>query len=207
MFHTLSITDNSRFLNDFALSSANCLQLTLLNMQVTHFSLLETPNNATILIIQHIPMMKEVVQIKITVDANMRYEDLQVKIQCPKANDRVQQLVDWIETFTIDFLGKSDDKLYTIQANDIFYIESVDNKTFLYCDDQVYENDLKLYEIEERTDQTNMIRISKNMILNTEKVASVRALFNGKFEATLVNDEKVIVNRHYVKSFKAKFLK
>lgn len=152
-------------------------------------------------------MMKEVVQIKITVDANMRYEDLQVKIQCPKANDRVQQLVDWIETFTIDFLGKSDDKLYTIQANDIFYIESVDNKTFLYCDDQVYENDLKLYEIEERTDQTNMIRISKNMILNTEKVASVRALFNGKFEATLVNDEKVIVNRHYVKSFKAKFLK
>lgn len=140
-------------------------------------------------------------------DEKAYYEKVEVKIQCPKMDHVVQELVDWIETFTISFQGKLNDQLYTIQATDIFYIESIENKTFLYCDDQVFENTLKLYEIEERTNQTNMIRISKNMILNIEKVGSVRALFNGKFEATLINNEKVIVNRHYVKAFKAKFLK
>jgi DNA-binding LytR/AlgR family response regulator len=70
----------------------------------------------------------------------------------------------------------------------------------------VYESDMYLYEIENMLTGTHFIRISKNLIVNTALIESVRALFNGKFEASLTNGEKVIVNRHYVNAFKEKFL-
>ena len=88
----------------------------------------------------------------------------------------------------------------------MYYIESIDNHSFLYSEKDVYESDLKLYEIENMLTGTHFIRVSKNLIVNTVLIDNVRALFNGKFEASLMNGEKVIVNRHYVKAFKEKFL-
>ena len=52
---------------------------------------------------------------------------------------------------------------------------------------------------------TNFVRISKSCILNIMQLNSVRPLFHGKFEAQLKNQEKIIINRHYVPKFKEKF--
>ena len=43
------------------------------------------------------------------------------------------------------------------------------------------------------------------MILNIHYLKSVKALFNGKYEAMLINDEKLIISRRYVSSFKKEF--
>lgn len=88
----------------------------------------------------------------------------------------------------------------------MYYIESVDNKTFIYTERDVFENNFKLYELVERLKDTSFIRISKHLIVNIDYIQNVRALINGKFEALLTNGEKVIVNRHYVKAFKDKFI-
>lgn len=141
----------------------------------------------------------------IYIDQDERYETIEMTITCPSIDQHLQQLIDQIKTFDLSFQGKKPEGISRLKANTILYIEAVDNKTFLYTKDQHFESPLKLYEIEKIAAHTNFLRISKSTILNIEKVRSVRALFNGKFEATLSNEERLIINRHYVKAFKKKF--
>ena len=144
--------------------------------------------------------------IRLTIDESGEYDEVEIIIKCPHIDDQLARLIEQIKQYEITLIGKKEDRTYSIVAEDLYYIESVDNKSFLYDQKEVYACDLKLYELEQLVEGTHFIRISKNLIVNTSHIKSVRALFNGKFEALLTNDEKVIVNRHYVKAFKEKFL-
>lgn len=144
---------------------------------------------------------------KIIVDANHTYKTVEITIKCPEIDQNINQLINQIKGYELSFQAKKAERIYTLQAGQLFYVESIDNKTFMYTGDDVFENDLRLYEFEKITTATNFIRVSKNLVVNTSKIESVRALFNGKFEATLINNEKVIINRHYVKAFKAFFIR
>lgn len=75
----------------------------------------------------------------------------------------------------------------------------------IYCKDKVYETNLRLYELEKQLDEQLFVRISKSIILNLNKLDSIRTLLNGRYEAVLINDERLIITRHYVSSFKEKF--
>ena len=127
-------------------------------------------------------------------------------IKCPKIDEKILRLIEQLKQNEIILTGRKDERTYSLIAKDLYYIESVDNKLFLYDHKEIFESDLKLYEFEQLVEGTDFIRISKNLIVNTSYIVSVRALFNGRFEAILTNSEKVIVNRHYVKTFKEKFL-
>lgn len=147
------------------------------------------------------------INIRLKVHESEEYNEVEIIINCPKIDKRLERLIEQIKQTTITIPGTREGRSYSLIIDDTFYIESIDNHSFLYHENDVYESDLKLYEIEDILVGTNFIRISKNFIVNTAYIESVRALFNGKFEASLTNGEKVIVNRHYVKSFKEKFLR
>lgn len=144
--------------------------------------------------------------IRLKVHESEEYNEVEIIINCPQIDKRLERLIEQIKQSTITINGTKQGRSYSLIVDDTYYIESIDNHSFLYHEDDVYESDLKLYEIEDMLVGTNFIRISKNFIVNTSYIESVRALFNGKFEASLTNGEKVIVNRHYVKLFKEKFL-
>jgi DNA-binding LytR/AlgR family response regulator len=91
-----------------------------------------------------------------------------------------------------------------VAPKDVFYFEAVDNKVFLYLEKEVYETKLKLYELEERFVGTDFLRVSKSVIMNLAKVKTLSPAFNGRFEATMKNGEKVIVSRQYVPVLKDK---
>ncbi|MEK3934542.1 LytTR family DNA-binding domain-containing protein [Sporosarcina sp. FSL W7-1349] len=150
---------------------------------------------------------KGVKTIRLQIDESEEYEDIQITIQCPRIDSRLSNLIEQIKQNYIPLIGLKEETTYSLIADDLYYIESVDSKTFIYDENHVYESNKKLYELEKLLESTHFIRISKNLIVNTMYVDHVRALFNGRFEATLTNGEKVIVNRHYAKSFKEKFLK
>ena len=84
---------------------------------------------------------------------------------------------------------------------DVFYIEAVDNKTFLYCKHEVYESKQKLYELEELA-MSDFLRISKSVIVNLSKIKSLSPSLSGRLEAVLMNGEKVIISRQYVNELK-----
>ena len=92
--------------------------------------------------------------------------------------------------------------IYRVSPTEVFYIEAVDNKTFLYLKEHVYETRLKLYELEGILIGGDFLRISKSVIINLSKIRTLSPALSGRFEATLENNEKVIISRQYTGDLK-----
>lgn len=120
-------------------------------------------------------------------------------------DEKTERLLAQLQVLSCELTGYQEGRAYRIQPQDLYYIESVDERAYLYLDRAVYETPLKLYELEARLEGTPFVRVSKSTILNTSKICSVRPLLGGKMEATLANTEKLIVSRHYLPAFRQKF--
>ena len=99
----------------------------------------------------------------------------------------------------------TDDQTYFLAVDNVFYIESVDLKTFVYAQKAVYRSRLKLYELEEILAGSDFLRISKQILVNVRKIRSVSPAGAGRFQAQLANGEKVIISRQYVSALKERF--
>ena len=96
-----------------------------------------------------------------------------------------------------------DGNTYLCSPQNIYYIESVDKKTFLYTKGDCYECKLRLYELEEMLSHY-FIRCSKAMIVNLRKVKYVKSEMGGRMNASLLNGESIIISRSYVKDVKGR---
>ncbi len=141
---------------------------------------------------------------KITIAQIDENEDEEIIVRCHEIDDEVLSIVEKLKTNHNVLLGSKDNEVFRLNLKDIFYIESVDNKTFICLKEAVYESKLKLYEIEELLQKTNFFRCSKAMILNIAKIRSVSPSLNGRFEARLSNNETVVISRQYVPKLKEK---
>ena len=77
----------------------------------------------------------------------------------------------------------------------------MDKHTYIYTRDDCFESRGRLYELEEKLG-TYYVRISKSMIVNLRKVRNVSAEPGGRMVAVLLNNERVIISRSYVKDIK-----
>ena len=115
-------------------------------------------------------------------------EDIKAAVEILEGGKRKLPLVKDGETVFLDTAG-------------FYYIESVDKRTFVYTKEECYESRLRLYELEE-TLGTYFLRISKAMIVNLKKIRGVKSDLSGRMEATLLNGEKIVISRSYVKEIK-----
>lgn len=80
----------------------------------------------------------------------------------------------------------SNDKLYSLSISDIYYVETVERKTFIYTEKEIYLSDKKLYELEQMLSETSMIRISKSCLMNMEMFfcgcLATYCIFSSKFK-------------------------
>ena len=105
----------------------------------------------------------------------------------------------------IRFFGKTDDRSVNIGISDIYYIENVERKLFIYTRDEVFRCDGSMAEFEDKTTGTDMVRISRTCIMNTSYLKEIRQLKNSHLEAVMENDEKLIVSRKYLGEIKKVF--
>lgn len=115
---------------------------------------------------------------------------------------RVQKVIEIVETFPVQLEGKKEERVHLLNSLDIYYIESVDNFSFLYTESDVFESKEKLYVLENILEKSSFIRINKSTILNMDYLQSVRPLPNYRLEANLKNGENLIISRHYLKDVK-----
>ena len=127
---------------------------------------------------------------------------LTIIIEYPILDAKTKKLIKKIESLDFMISGNSKGKVFQVHISDIYYVESVERKTFLYTKDEVYMTDKKLYELEEILREAGIIRISKSCLMNADMLYSIRQLMNSQLEATLLNGEKLIVARTYLKSIK-----
>lgn len=126
----------------------------------------------------------------------------EIIVRCRRANEELLGLVNRIRSASGGVSAVKDGEIYKLALGDIFYFEVVENKSFLYCEREVYESKLKLYEFEELSRGTGFFRATKSTVLNADKIESIAPSISGRFFATLSNGERVIVSRQYVSSLK-----
>ncbi len=138
---------------------------------------------------------------KITIEETQCEED-EIVIRCNGVDEDLLRIISFIKTQKNAIVGYEKDNIHRIMPADIYYFEAVDNKVFLYCKKDVFETKQKLYELEQELAMQDFFRISKSVIVNIKKIKYVSPAFNGRFEATMLNGEKVIISRQYVSEFK-----
>ena len=139
-------------------------------------------------------------QTKVTIIDRQKPELLE--IQCHKANDEVREIIAFVKSRQGQLTGIADERQYEIAVADIFYIESVDNKMFIYTKSKVYETRQKLYELEEMLKEKHFLRVSKSTLLNLMKVSAIKPAINSRFTAVLQSGEQVVITRKYVPELK-----
>lgn len=129
-------------------------------------------------------------------------EALQVVIHCRQIDDEVMRLKCHIELFDRKLQAKKDKELHFINLFDVLYFESVDNRTFLYTEDDVLEVRQRLYELEFILSDKDFIRISKSQIVNINKIKTLKPELNRTISATMCNGEQLYISRKYVQALR-----
>ena len=125
-----------------------------------------------------------------------------VEIHCHKISDEVKEIVAFVKSRQGQLTGVIDERQFEIALGDIFYIEAVDNKVFIYTQSKVYETKQKLYELEGVLKEKKFLRISKSTLLNLMKISSIKPALNGRFTAVLYSGEEIVISRKYVPELK-----
>ena len=129
-------------------------------------------------------------------------EALQVIIKCRKADKEVIRLKNHIELFDSRLTARLGDRTFLINPADVLYFESVDDRTFLYTADNVYEVKRRLYELEEILSDKDFLRTSKSQIININCIKSLMPELNRSVTATLTNGEMLNISRRYTRALK-----
>lgn len=141
---------------------------------------------------------------RVTIEEIGPEEQEELIVRCHEVSERMLDVIRQLKAADAELVGYREKEIHRLRPRDILYFEVVDNKSFFYCRDSVFESQLKLYEFERIMEGTHFFRASKSMVLNADQIDFVTPSFSGRFEATLRNGEKVIVSRQYVSVLKQK---
>jgi DNA-binding LytR/AlgR family response regulator len=128
-------------------------------------------------------------------------EKEQALIRAVEKTADILSAMDLLENGSGGVAVTKDRNTFFCRLTQIYYIESVDKRTSVYTRDGFYESRDRLYELEEKLGPW-IVRISKAMIVNLRKIRNVSAEPGGRMVAVLLNGERVIISRSYVKEIK-----
>lgn len=139
---------------------------------------------------------------KTIVTENTGNNETFVEIHCRECDANVRKLERHIVSYDERFACRSGDGTMYVQARDVFYFEAIDNRTFLYTADRVYEIGKRLYELESMLNGRDFFRCSKAIIVNVTKIEKLKPELTRNIMAGLYNGESVVISRRYAKAFR-----
>ena len=139
---------------------------------------------------------------RVTVEQDQKENVVFAEIHCREVTEEVSRLERHIRNFDSFITAKEDGASVNVSTEDIYYIESVDKKTFIYTEKSVSTTDKRLYELEEILDNKDFFRCSKSMIVHLNKVVSLKPEITRNILATLKNGEVIVISRRYAAELK-----
>ena len=141
---------------------------------------------------------------KLTINQNSTQAETEIVINCAYVNKTLQKIIDFITQFTFTLEGELNGKFYQLPIDKIYYIESVDGKTYLYDKTSSYFCKQTLQALDENLRNTPFARVSKTCMLNTAFLRCVEPYPNHRLLAELTNNEHIIISRNYINNLKEK---
>jgi len=138
---------------------------------------------------------------KFTITRISKGED-EVILKYHNMTPEVERIVNFLNSEQRKLIGQKEKAQVVLELNQILYIEAVDGKTFAYTDHDVFRLDYTLNQLEQILSDINFFRCSKSMILNIDKVKVLKSLPSNRIDATMSNNEHILISRTYASDFR-----
>ena len=139
---------------------------------------------------------------KIEIEQQQELTELLVKILCQEKNTDVEHLYHYIAEYAQPVWVTGNSTQCKLWENQIYYLDTIDGKTFYYTKEDVYETRDSLSKAFASLKGRQFVRISKNCIINTDYLTRVELYENHRLLAVMKNNEKLIVGRAYIPELK-----
>ena len=141
---------------------------------------------------------------KITINVEPSAAETSLLVTCKELTPQVEKLLAAIRILDKQITANKGDSVCLIDLADIFYIEALERKTFIYTDKEVFDSEMKLYELEAALTQYNFVRVSKNTICSLSKIKSLKSEVDRKIKITMENGYQIIASRMYADELRKK---
>ena len=141
---------------------------------------------------------------KITINVEPSAAETSLLVTCKELTPQVEKLLAAIRILDKQITANKGDSVCLINLADIFYIEALERKTFIYTDKEVFDSEMKLYELEAALAQYNFVRVSKNTICSLSKIKTLKSEVDRKIKITMENGYQIIASRMYADELRKK---
>lgn len=140
-------------------------------------------------------------QIEIKIDGS--YPEPKIIILTAAVTEEVNKIVDKLSKETPQIIsGSKNEKVEVIEQGDLLRVYANAGKVYAVTDKGEYAIRLRLYEMEERLNLNQFVRISNSEIINLKKVENFDLSFTGTICVKLVDGTTTYVSRRYVSKIK-----
>jgi len=140
--------------------------------------------------------------VKISIDVDGTKQDTEIKITCKSLTPEIEKIIATLRMIDQQLMVEKEQETYILDVTQIMYIEAVERKTFVYTKEDCFESKLKLYEMEQRLEESGFFRASKSCLVQLRRIKSLKADMDRKLRLTLENGEQLVVSRQYADDLK-----
>lgn len=140
-------------------------------------------------------------QVEIKIDSSCT--EPKIIIHTASITEEVNTLMQRLSEHTPPILtGSRDGKMEVLEPDSLYRIYAAGGKVFAVTDKGEYLLRLRLYEVEERLNPSQFVRISNSEIIHIKKVKNFDLSFSGTIYVELTNGTTTYVSRRYVSKIK-----
>jgi DNA-binding LytR/AlgR family response regulator len=141
---------------------------------------------------------------KIVIQSDSSVQETTLSITCKDITPELERLISVFRLADKKLSAKKNGEVHLIELKSVLYVESLERNTFIYTDDDVYESNYRLYELESMLGECNFVRVNKSTLLNLNKIKSIKSDIDRRIRVTLENGYQLIISRSYAEEFKSK---
>lgn len=134
---------------------------------------------------------------KVNIEVSSAYREPEIIIRTDKVTEEINRLVSMLDSASRPIIVKKDDVKIIIKPEEIYLLRVEAEGLAIYLESDRYISKDSLKSFEERLPK-NFIRISKQVIINADKLKRVEAGFNASLTVFLENSLKDYVTRNYI---------
>ena len=125
-------------------------------------------------------------------------EENEVILRCAQLDDEMLRVLSLLRSGMQKILVWNEQReTLPLSVSKVVYCETVEEKTFVYTHDGIYQTALSLAELEDRWGDLGLFRAGKSSVMNLHEIQKLKNCGSGRIEALLTTGEKMIISRRY----------
>ena len=125
-------------------------------------------------------------------------EENEVILRCTQLDDEMLRVLSLLRSGMQKILVWNEHReMLPLSVSKVVYCETVEEKTFVYTHDGIYQTALSLAELEDRWGDLGLFRAGKSSVVNLHEIQKLKNCGSGRIEALLTTGEKMIISRRY----------